>query len=72
MTSLTKIYKKSSNYELNLTGIVPVRGYYETTITGTCFVKRERPAAAPTTKITDEPRLVMRWPKAKGDQAKIN
>ena len=70
MTSLTKIYKKSSNYELNLTGIVPVRGYYETTITGTCFVKGERPAAAPTTKITDEPRLVMRWPKAKGDQAK--
>ena len=63
-----KIYK-SSNYELNLTGIVPVRGYYETTITGTCFVKGERPAVS-TTKITDSPCLVMRWPKTKGDPAK--
>lgn len=64
MTSLTKIYKKSTTYQLNLQGIIPVTGYYETTITGTRFVKGERPAAAPTTKITDEPRLVMWWPKA--------
>ena len=70
MTSLTKIYKKSTTYQLNLQGIIPVTGYYQTTITGTRFVKGERPAAAPTTKITDEPRLVMWWPKTKGDPAK--
>ena len=57
-----KIYK-SSNYNLSLTGIVPVRGYYETTITGTQFISAEKPEA-PTTKITDAPRLVMWWAKA--------
>lgn len=62
MTSLSKIYKKSSTYQLNLQAIIPVTGYYQTTLTGTQFLKGEKPAVS-TTKITDKPRVFMWWPK---------
>ena len=63
MTSLTKIYKKSTTYQLNLQGIIPVTGYYQTTITGTHFISGEKVAAA-ATKITAPPVLKLAGTKS--------
>jgi Bifunctional DNA primase/polymerase, N-terminal/Protein of unknown function (DUF3987) len=69
MSIISKMYIKSNNYNLSLDGIVPVRGYYQTTITGTRFIKGEKPEVS-TTKITDKPRLVVMWAKSKTPVAK--
>lgn len=61
MAILSNLYTKSKNYNYNynslsLSGIVPVKGYYQTTLTGTRFVKGEKP---------ETPRVVIMWPRSK-------
>jgi hypothetical protein len=66
MAILSNLYTKSNNYgyTLTLAGIVPVKGYYQTTLTGTHFIRGEKIEAVKT-KITDTPRMVITWPKPK-------
>jgi hypothetical protein len=69
MSILTKFYTKSNNYNLSLAGIVPAKGFYQTTITGTHFISGDKPEA-PKIKITDKSYKTITWAIPKGDPTK--